>query len=231
MSYLGGERIHGIDAPLPPGERVRWEGKPALRSLARRAFHVRTIVLYFGLLAAARVAYGLATGQEMAAVSASAASLMTLGLLAAALSYFLAWLSERTTVYAVTDRRLVLRVGMVVPATINIPFRLIEKVDTRRFPDGTADFAVTLAGSERIPYVQLWPHARPWRFTLPQPMLRSVPDADRVSALFGDALASHASMETEPALPDDATRVGRRAARDAPGTAPRTERLAVATGP
>jgi hypothetical protein len=192
MSYLGGERIEGIDAPLPPGERVRWVGKPALRSLARRAFHVRTVLVYFGLLALGRGIYGVAMGQEPQAVGASATSLLTLGLLAAALSYFLAWLSARTTVYAVTDRRLVLRVGMVVPATINIPFRLVEKVDTRRYPDGTADFAVTLAGSERIPYAQLWPHVRPWRMNRPEPMLRSVADAERVGEVLRDALQAFA---------------------------------------
>ena len=34
----------------------------------------------------------------------------------------------------------------------------------------------------------LWPHARPWRFEVSQPMLRCVPDAHEVATVLGQAL-------------------------------------------
>ncbi len=43
---------HGLPGPLPKGERLLWQGRPALLSLARRAFHVDLVALYFGGLAA-----------------------------------------------------------------------------------------------------------------------------------------------------------------------------------
>jgi hypothetical protein len=61
VSAEAGERIAGVDAPLPPGERVRWEGAPEWRSLAVHVFHVRKLAIYFALLLAWRAA--LATGE------------------------------------------------------------------------------------------------------------------------------------------------------------------------
>jgi hypothetical protein len=197
MSYVGGERIQGIDAPLPPGERVRWEGRPSFASLARQAFHVRTVLVYFGVLALVRVGAGVAGRQPAPTVMVAAASVFALGLLAAGLSLLLAWLSARTTVYAITDRRVVLKVGMVVSGTVNIPFRLIDKVDTRRYRDGTVDFALCLSGEERIPYSQLWPYARPWRLNRPEPMLRSVPGGDEVGVILRDALVAFGGRPAE----------------------------------
>ena len=46
-----GSPPEGLPGPLPPGERLLWQGRPALLSLARRAFHVDLVALYFGGLA------------------------------------------------------------------------------------------------------------------------------------------------------------------------------------
>jgi hypothetical protein len=32
--------------------------------------------------------------------------------------------------------------------------------------------------------MQLWPHARPWKLAEVQPMLRSIPEADKVAGLL-----------------------------------------------
>jgi hypothetical protein len=34
----------------------------------------------------------------------------------------------------------------------------------------------------------LWPHARPWYFSPPQPMLRAIPDAAKVAGILASAL-------------------------------------------
>jgi len=44
-------------------------------------------------------------------------------------------------------------------------------------------------------YMLLWPHARPWRFARPQPMLRSVPDAQAVAAMLAEACSHYAPIE------------------------------------
>ena len=44
------EPVRGLPAMLPPGERLLWQGNPAWRSLAIRAYHVRKVALYFAVL-------------------------------------------------------------------------------------------------------------------------------------------------------------------------------------
>jgi hypothetical protein len=70
---------------------------------------------------------------------------------------------------------------------------------------------LTLAGSDRIAYLLLWPHARPWRYAQPQPALRCVPDAEAV----GLALARAVQAAEQRQATDDAST----APRDTPADA------------
>ena len=101
-----------------------------------------------------------------------------------ALLHLLAWGSARTTIYTLTDRRIVMRIGIAVPKCINLPLGTIASVDLAARADGTGDLPLTLLGAPALGYVALWPHARPVRIVRPQPMLRCVPDAARVAALI-----------------------------------------------
>jgi hypothetical protein len=174
--------VHGLPGRLPPGERILWQGSPDWRVLARTAFHTRLIAGYFGVLAAA----ALVLASETDGYSGVA---MTLGLGAAAVAllHLLAWGSARTTVYTLTNRRIVLRVGMAVPKCINLPLTQIAAVDLAARADGTGDMPLNLLGTPRLGYLALWPYARPWRLSRPQPMLRAVPQAAQVAALVARA--------------------------------------------
>lgn len=51
------------------------------------------------------------------------------------------------------------------------------------------DFSVPLYRNDgQIAYMLPWPHARPWRFKVSQPMLRSVPDVRKVASVLVQAL-------------------------------------------
>ena len=165
---------NGLPGPLPTGERILWQGKPEWRALARTAFHTRGVAAYFMVLAAVALASGSMTGLAMTAVLGSAG---------VALLHLLAWGSARTTIYTLTDRRIVLRIGMAVPKCINLPLAQIGSVDLAKRADGTGDLPLTLLGAPKLGYATLWPHARPFRISRPQPSLRSVPDAASVAAL------------------------------------------------
>jgi hypothetical protein len=189
VSFPVGARIGGIDAPLPPGEAVRWEGRPAWRPLVWRAFHGRTVLLYFGLLAIWQLGAAALGAKSWATAVGAVVFLMLLAAISFACSALLAWLSVRSTVYAITDRRVVLKVGIVIPSVISIPFRLVEAVTARRAASGSGDLAVRLAGTDRIAWMQLWPHVRPWRFARPEPALRGLPDVSKVGSILQQALA------------------------------------------
>jgi hypothetical protein len=99
----------------------------------------------------------------------------------------LAWLSARTSVYTITDRRVVMRVGIVLSLTFNLPFKRIESAGLKLHKDGHGNIPLTLTGSERIAILHLWPHARPWRVNKPEPMLTCVPQAARVAGILQSA--------------------------------------------
>ena len=189
----GGEHEHepvpGLPAELPAGERILWQGAPDVHALALRAFHVRKVAAYFGLLLAWRFASALVEGEGLAASLAHALWLLPLALLGLALLGGMAWHGTRTTLYTITTRRVVMRFGLALPMTINIPFAIIESAGLRGWPDGTGDLTLELGGDGRIAYLHLWPHARPWMLRRPEPMLRGLAQPQAVAALLADALA------------------------------------------
>ena len=123
---------------------------------------------------------------------------MPVALAAAGILGLYAWLSARSSVYTITNRRVVLRFGVALPMTLNVPFAVIGNAALKPYRDGTGDIPLTLTGTERVSYVALWPHARPWRTAKPEPMLRSVPDAANVAKILGQALADAARERTAP---------------------------------
>lgn len=178
----------GLPAPLPEGERLLWQGRPSWRGLRRRAFHVRKIAAYCGLLLLWHVAASLHDGAGAPAIMASLAWMAPLGLAGIALPSFLAWLYARTTIYSITTRRVVIHAGVAMPMTINVPFRAIGSAALKTYADGSGDIPLALAGKDRIAFLHLWPNVRPWRVTRPEPMLRAVPDAGRVAGILTGAL-------------------------------------------
>ena len=177
MTEYDNEPIPGLPGLLPPGERILWQGSPDWRALARTAFHTRLIAGYFGVLATVAGGFALTNGDPT-----GLAMTATLGTVGVALLHLLAWGSARTTIYTLTNRRIVMRIGMAVPKCINLPLGTIASVDLAARADGTGDVPLTLTGAPRLGYLALWPHARPVRIARPQPMLRSVPDAASVAA-------------------------------------------------
>jgi hypothetical protein len=185
---------------LPAAEQVLWQGASAWGSLAREVFHVRLLAAYFAAILASRVLWVLHTGSPLEQALLSALWLLPLGVAAIGLLAALAWLTGRTTAYTVTDRRVVMRIGVALPMTINIPFRIIEAAGLKIHADGSGDIPLALTGNDRIAYVHLWPHVRPWHFTRTEPMLRAVPNAAAVGAIIARALAAYAKNAARPEL-------------------------------
>ncbi|MEO1467601.1 MAG: photosynthetic complex putative assembly protein PuhB [Pseudomonadota bacterium] len=182
------EPVRGLPAPLPPGERILWQGAPAWWSLAKRAFFVRIVVAWFALMVAwhlLRLAMG---GLDAGAFAALATWQLVLCGISVGILAGIACLYARTTVYTITNKRIVLRSGLALDLTINLPFSQITNVDFARRGDGSGDLAIALNGNGRISYLHLWPHARPLHFAAPQPMLRALEDPSAVAGILGEAL-------------------------------------------
>lgn len=197
------EPVPGLPALPPEGEIILWQGSPDWRGLAWRAFHLRELTCYFGALVAAQPVLALVQGMPLAATLLPMAWLSLAGSVAAGLLAGLAYLAARGTVYTITSRRLVLRFGIALPMTINLPFALVGQAGLKLRRGGSGDIPVGLVPGERISYIVLWPHARPWRLARPEPMLRELPEAERAAGILARALAAHAGSAVS--LPQPAT--------------------------
>ena len=178
------EPTPGLPGTLPPGERILWQGSPDWRALARNAFHTRLIGLYFILLAGWALVSAIGSGIHSVRDLTGVAMTGMLGVVAVALLHLLAWGSARTTIYTLTNRRIVMRIGMAVPKCINLPLNSIAALDLGTYADGTGDLPLDLTGAPKLGYLALWPHARGWKIARPQPALRAVPDAAIIAALI-----------------------------------------------
>jgi hypothetical protein len=202
------EPVPGLPENLPAGEHILWQGAPRWWDLAQRVFHIRAAAAYLLLLVLVRSWMRLQDGGPHAALL-SLLSLLPLVLAGLGLLALLAWLSGRTTLYTLTNRRVVFRIGIALPMAINIPFSAIAAAGVRQGGDGTGDILLTLTEGNRIAYSNLWPHVRPWRFKAPEPLLRTIGDARSVADLLAAALRGEApplSRSVNVPLPDPAAK-------------------------
>lgn len=178
------EPQYGLPEELPQSEKLLWQGSPDWKSMARHVFHLRKLVVYFAVIIAIRVVMVLGEGEGAMTAAISALWLTLLAGVAIGILAMIAYFSARTTVYSITSKRVVMRVGIVLTLTFNLPFKRIASADLREFNDGTGDIPLALMDNDKIAYMHLWPHVRPWRMAQPQPMLRCLKNPQNVAAVL-----------------------------------------------
>ena len=190
------EPVAGLPEALPEGERILWSDAPDWRAMLVDVFHLRALLIYAAIFLAWR---GLATvydGGGLLDVLAATGTLAAVFALGFALLAVLALLTAKNTRYTVTNRRVAMRIGVALTMTINLPYKQVLSADYRAAPFGTGSIALTLSQTGGLGYLVLWPHARPLRFSRPQPMLRCIRDAEKVAQCLANALkATHAGIE------------------------------------
>jgi len=188
------ESVPGLPGDLPPGEHVLWQGRPQWKAMARETFKVRWIAGYFAVFATARflvaMQQGLPGALQLMIVAALATGCMTL------LCVF-AWANARSTTYTITNRRVVMRIGVALPVTWNLPFKRLNGADLSVRSEFDGDIALQLKAPDRIAWLQLWPHVQPWHFVRARPSLRNLADPNRVSMLLAEAVQAWATAESE----------------------------------
>lgn len=201
MSRFKGRPMDGLPGRLPPGEQVLWQSAPGWRPLARHAFKIRMVAVYFLLLVCWRVIGSMMAGHGLAYAVVSAASCVLLGAAGVALFCLFAWLIARTTTYTITQKRIVLTYGMALPKSLNLPFSAIEAADLRLNADGTGDILVRPLGTKRLSYLLLWPHVRPGPKGTALPVLRCLTAPQDAADILAQALrVSLAPAGAAPAI-------------------------------
>jgi hypothetical protein len=194
VSDLEFEDIPGLPGKLPAGEFVMWQGRPQWKALAVNTFRLPWVAAWLFAFVALRVGAGLQRGEGSTALIAGG---LTFALSAAGLGILglLAWGYARATVYTITSRRVVLRIGVAIPLTINLPFKKLAAADLRQRALGTGDVVLTLATGERLAWLYLWPHVKALSFGAPRPALLSVTDPVHVATTLKEAVQRWAELE------------------------------------
>lgn len=189
------EPVPGLPARLPEGEHIVWQGMPDASVFLRHVLHARFIPLYFGALIAWRVVTGLYDGDAMGAIAVSVGVAVMLGAILFALAWWFSRAVARTTIYTITNKRVVMRFGIAIPVTFNYPFSQILSADMRQLGADSGTIALTLKEHTKVSWAVLWPHARPWKLATPQPAMRAVGDASAAAAHLTEGLtATHAGV-------------------------------------
>ena len=200
------EPTPGLPEALPTGEGILWQGSPRWWSLAQRALHIRTLSIYFALMVTWSVVSAFTGGGTLVEAVIASGTSLGLALVCLGVLLMIGKALASATLYTITNRRIVFKVGVALPMTINIPFTAIESAAVKQHADGTEDIVLTLSPQHKIAWLALWPHARPWRINRAEPMLRAVPVTSGAAAIISRALAASAQM------PVMAVELGQRAA-------------------
>jgi fumarate reductase subunit C len=188
----------GLPEALPAGEQLLWQGSPDWRSMAIRVFHVRKVAVYLTIMMLIR-GFSVATDGSWMQGFIAGLWCLPLVILGVGILTLLAYLSARDTMYSITDKRVIMRIGIALTISYNIPLKLIQAASVHVGKNGVGDIPLSLANGNKIAFLFLWPHAKPWTLSKPEPMLRCLPEVSAVAAKLSSAW-SQANPETGTAL-------------------------------
>lgn len=181
----------GLPEKLPQGETILWQGTPDWVSLAIEAFHLRALLIYFTLMLLFQINY-LTEQPGPLNLSAIALSLFMVVMLLSSITLW-AWMTAKASMYTLTNKRVVMRVGLVLSVTFNLPLKKILAANELHRKNNTSDISLSISEKDRIAWIHLWPHARPWRLNQPEPTLRCIKEGQ----LFAETLKSAWLLEQQ----------------------------------
>ena len=116
----------GLPEKLPQGEKVLWQGSPDMKTLLVKGFHIKGLAVYFALLLTYRIISGMLDSEALYPMLLSVLQIIIFSSLGLGLIGLLGYLMASTAVYTITNKRVVMRIGIVLNMTFNFPLKQIE---------------------------------------------------------------------------------------------------------
>ena len=145
------------------------------------------MAIYFAILVAWYAATSLYDGRPLLETTSATSTYAAISIACVGLLALLAYGYARSTVYTLTSKRLVLRHGLALPMSINIPFSQLGEASLAEHGD-TGTLSLTPLKGVRIAWLALWPNVRPWHFANPQPAMRCIAQPQKVAGLLAAAI-------------------------------------------
>ena len=112
---------------------------------------------------------------------------LALALIVALLLLLVGVIQAKATVYTITNKRIVMRIGAALTLTLNLPFTEIENAAIASSSKNFGSIAIATKRDAKFSFLVLWPHVRSWHFKKPQPSLRCIPNATEVAEILANA--------------------------------------------
>lgn len=185
------EPTPGLPEALPEDETILWQGRPGALQFTLDAFRLRWVAAYVLILTVWRLAHLASEGHSGVQLASALGVSALAAIVGGVLIFGLSWAMARSTLYTITDKRVVLRYGAAIRKYVNLPFSAIKSASLRRLDNDHGSIAIALTKeASGAPFLYLWPHARPFRFANAQPMIRAVPAASGVAHILFEAVKS-----------------------------------------
>jgi hypothetical protein len=112
---------------------------------------------------------------------------LALGLIVTLLLMLVGFIQANATVYTITNKRVVMRIGAALTVTLNLPFTEIENAAIASSSKNFGSIVIDTKKDSKFSFLVLWPHARAWHFKKPQPSLKCIPNAAEVAEILSNA--------------------------------------------
>jgi hypothetical protein len=139
------EPIRGLPERPPEGEVILWQGQPNWLRLSIDSLNVWWVLGYFIFLFVWRF---ISVSDLMPIYQAVLVSLpfLALALIVTLLLMLVGYIQANATVYTITNKRVVMRIGAALTVTLNLPFTEIENA---AIASGSKDFGTIVIDTKQ----------------------------------------------------------------------------------
>ena len=171
-----------LDA-IPNGESILWKGRPSLWGFSWNLFGLKWITLYLGILSVVSVARFFAS-DFYTAFYVDFLPFFLSGIFASIILIGLAATQTYSTVYIITENRVIIKTGAALSFLISMPFKKIKEVNLQKRGASIGTISFELLSEKRVPYISCWPSVRPWKFKRTQPAFSCIGSVDEVATIL-----------------------------------------------
>ena len=171
-----------LDA-IPNGESILWKGRPSLWGFSWNLFGLKWITLYLSILSIVSVARFFAS-DFYTAFYVDFLPFFLSGIFASIILICLAATQTYSTVYIITENRVIIKTGAALSFLISMPFKKIKEVNLQKRGASIGTISFELLSEKRVPYISCWPSVRPWKFKGTQPAFSCIGSVDEVATIL-----------------------------------------------
>ena len=184
MEYKTKFEVHKniLDA-IPEGESILWKGKPSFWGFSWYFFGLKLLAFYLIILSVVFAARLTVTDFFTAFVVDFLPFLLS-GILTSFILMALAKIQSQSSIYIITENRVIIKSGAALSFLISMPFKKIKAVNLQKRKGSLGTISFELNSGKRVPYISCWPSVRPWRFKKTEPAFSCIENVDEVATIL-----------------------------------------------